>query len=449
MRKLILISLTLLIVSIPTFAGGIITNTNQHVSFLRMLARGASIDIDGVYSNPAGLAFLDEGFYLAVNAQSAYQTRVIDATFPLFTEPNNTRRYKGTASAPFVPSFQAAYKRGDWVFSGSFAVTGGGGKASFSSGLPMFDARVMTGLAADKTLQGLAASVGKKVSDLYTISSSMDGKQYIFGVQLGMTYKITDYLSVFGGGRMNYVSGGYEGYLDAKLKPEYGDKPLAQIGLDCDQSGWGVTPIIGADVKLGKFNVGLKYEFITSLNIENKTRKNTDPDGALADYKNGVNTPNDIPALFTAALGYELLPTLRATIEYHNFADKQAGMSLGKQKTLTSGTHEYLIGAEWDVTKRVSLSGGYQKTDYGLSADFQSDVSFYCDSYAVGFGTAIKLNPKLKLNLAYYWTTYADFTKDVAAGTPGSGGYNGTGMAGKDVYSRTNKAFGVGFDYKF
>lgn len=57
MRKFSLIGIAMLIVSIPTFAGGILTNTNQHVSFLRMLARGASIDIDGVYSNPAGLAF--------------------------------------------------------------------------------------------------------------------------------------------------------------------------------------------------------------------------------------------------------------------------------------------------------------------------------------------------------------------------------------------------------
>ena len=44
------VSYTHLIVSIPTFAGGLLTNTNQHVAFLRMLARGASIDIDGVYS---------------------------------------------------------------------------------------------------------------------------------------------------------------------------------------------------------------------------------------------------------------------------------------------------------------------------------------------------------------------------------------------------------------
>ncbi len=58
MRKFSLISIAMLIVSIPTFAGDYLTNTNQNAAFLRMIARGASIDVDGVYSNPAGLAFL-------------------------------------------------------------------------------------------------------------------------------------------------------------------------------------------------------------------------------------------------------------------------------------------------------------------------------------------------------------------------------------------------------
>ena len=41
MRKISLISIAMLIVSIPTFAGGLLTNTNQHPAFLRMLSRGA------------------------------------------------------------------------------------------------------------------------------------------------------------------------------------------------------------------------------------------------------------------------------------------------------------------------------------------------------------------------------------------------------------------------
>ena len=46
MRKNFLIGFVMLIVSIPTFAGDYLTNTNQNAAFLRMIARGASIDIE-------------------------------------------------------------------------------------------------------------------------------------------------------------------------------------------------------------------------------------------------------------------------------------------------------------------------------------------------------------------------------------------------------------------
>src|SRR3712207_7008764 len=51
------------------WAGGLLTNTNQNVAFDRMLSREASIGIDGVYSNPAGVAFLNDGFHLSLNWQ--------------------------------------------------------------------------------------------------------------------------------------------------------------------------------------------------------------------------------------------------------------------------------------------------------------------------------------------------------------------------------------------
>ena len=441
MRKISLIGFVMLIVSIPTFAGGLLTNTNQHVSFLRMLARGASIDIDGVYSNPAGLAFLPgDGLYLSLNGQSAYQTRNISTTFPLFPEEGNRRYYKGTASAPFIPSFQGAYKKGDWTISGSFAVVGGGGKASFDDGLGMFDSMIMGNISQ--------ASGGQITPSMYSINSAMDGSQFIYGVQLGLSYKINDWLSVFAGGRMNYFSGGYEGFLTATVNsniPNLGGTELAAIELDCDQTGWGITPILGADVKLGKWNIGLKYEFLTNLTLENKTRKAEvrasgvampdDELNPLASFKDGVNTPSDIPALLTAAVGYEILPTLRASVEYHHFFDKAAGMAGGKEKALKHGTHEFLLGAEWDVTKQLTLSGGFQRTDYGLADDFQSDISFSCDSYSLGFGAAIKMTKHLTMNVAYFWTNYSDYDKITATGST--------------TYSRTNKVFGLGVDYKF
>ena len=442
MKKLLFISAATLCISFPTFAGDYLTNTNQNAAFLRMIARGASIDIDGVYSNPAGLSFLShEGCYLSLTGQSAYQAREIDATFPLFQQADGTdgsRLYKGTASAPFIPSFQGLYKKDNWVISASFAITGGGGKASFSNGLPMFDALAM-GMIYQQT-------GGQVTPQMYDINTSMDGKQYIYGVQLGLSYKINDWLSVFAGGRMNYVKSGYEGYLKAYMKESLGGAQLANLELDCDQSGWGLTPIIGVDAKLGRWNLAAKYEFKTNLNIENQTHTlevpTGTPEAVIKPYADGEQTPSDIPAYLSVAAGYEILPNLRASVEYHFYDDKHAGMLNDRQKTLKHGTHEYLAGMEWDITKRLTVSGGFQKTNYGLSDDFQTDTSFSCDSYSLGFGARVNLTQAWSIDVAYFWTHYNKYTKETDS-------YNGTGLKGTDIYNRTNKVFGLSLNYKF
>ncbi len=78
MNKLkFVLSGTLLSTAMAVNAGGILTNTNQSVSFLRNPARDGVIAIDGVYSNPAGVAFLPKGIHLSFNNQSAFQTRTI------------------------------------------------------------------------------------------------------------------------------------------------------------------------------------------------------------------------------------------------------------------------------------------------------------------------------------------------------------------------------------
>ena len=460
MKKKVVLGAALMMMPIVSFAGGYLTNTNQHAAFLRSLSRGAAIDVDGAFSNPAGLSFLPtDGFRVGVSIQSAFQTRDIDASFgtyagfdpvnkvPTVSDTPYKKYYKGKAAAPVIPSVFAAYKKGDWTLSGFFAITGGGGKASFDDGLPMFESAAMAGIFQE-SLKQFVQTGGKSpivTPNMYTINSAMDGRQYIYSVQLGLGYKITDWLSAFAGGRMNYFSGNYDGYLDATLKQDLGGADLMNLALDCDQTGWGLTPVLGVDIKYGKFNFGAKYEFKTNLNIENNTKKLDYPDSAedlVGAYKHGVNTPNDIPSMLSVAASYQFLPMLKASVEYHFFDDKKAGMAGGKQKSLERGTNEYLFGLEWDVIDRLTISGGAQITDYGLSDGFQSDVSFSCDSYSLGFGAKVMLSQKVALNVGYMWTNYRDYTKK-------SEDYCGTKLPGVNVYSRTNKVFGLSLDYAF
>ena len=100
---------TLMAVTETVMAGGLLTNTNQNVAFLRNPARDAAIGIDGVYSNPAGVVFLGEGIHLSLNLQNAHQTRKIKTDFPLFNfnmknPGNSVHEFEGKADAPIIPS---------------------------------------------------------------------------------------------------------------------------------------------------------------------------------------------------------------------------------------------------------------------------------------------------------------------------------------------------------
>lgn len=117
MKKKVVLGAALMMMPLVSFAGGYLTNTNQHAAFLRSLSRGAAIDIDGALSNPAGLSFLPtDGFRVGVSIQSAFQTRDIDASFSTYNgfDPVNKvptvsdvpykKYYKGKAAAPVIPS---------------------------------------------------------------------------------------------------------------------------------------------------------------------------------------------------------------------------------------------------------------------------------------------------------------------------------------------------------
>ena len=171
--------------------------------------------------------------------------------------------------------------------------------------------------------------------------------------------------------------------------------------------------------------------------------------GKIAAYLPNVETRYDMPAMLSVAVGYEFTDKLRTTAEYHFFDDKHAKMAGNRQDELAGGTNEFLLGVEYDINDKFTISCGGQRTDYGLSDNYQMNTSFACDSWSVGLGGAWNVTEKIRLNAGYFCTIYSDYNKSFAAGTPGSGGYYSTGFAAKETYSRTNNVIGVGVDYKF
>ena len=236
MKKIVLSLIAFTMTSVSAIAGGILTNTNQSVLFLKNPARDAAIGLDGVYSNPAGVAFMPEGFHVAFNWQYAHQTRTITSTNPVFAlgkknEGKTIKEFQGVADAPIIPSLQAAYNKGNWSVQFNFSVPGGGGSCEFADGLGSFESVVGSiaskFMALDQTaaqLNGLTtmltplytmfgATAPTAISSTgvsgYDMNSYMQGRQYYFGFQLGTAYKIKENLSVYGGLRLLYGSATY------------------------------------------------------------------------------------------------------------------------------------------------------------------------------------------------------------------------------------------------
>ena len=225
MKTRTLLAGMLLAAATTATAGGILTNTNQSIDFLRNPARDAAIGLDGVYSNPAGVAFLPEGFHLGFNWQYAHQTRTITSTNDLFrlgikNNGNSEKAFKGVADAPFIPSIQAAWNKGDWSWQLNFSVPGGGGKCEFDNGLGSFETAVgaitqklmATSTMLNQSLAPFNASVPAVTG--YDADAYMKGQQYYFGLQLGAARKINDHLSVYGGLRLLYGMATYEARLN-------------------------------------------------------------------------------------------------------------------------------------------------------------------------------------------------------------------------------------------
>ena len=466
MKKFLLIGAAALMVSNSTFAGGILTNTNQNAAYLRNPARDAVIAIDGVYSNPAGIAFLPQGFHLSVSWQAAFQKRQIDATGQMFQMNANNqsadRYFEGTAKAPVIPSFQAAYVINDkWSVSGQFAIGGGGGKCEFDNGLPMFE-------------ELIGGAVAQNGGTSYALNQQLTGKQYFFGLQLGATYRLAENFSVFGGLRGVLASCGYEGAIAnikangmtaaeysalskqaAEAAAQYAQLGMAaeaaqyqaaavqagtvaaMIGdynLDCSQSGFGITPIIGLDWNLGKLNLAAKYEFRTKIELKNESTNSANVDALMPAYADGGKVRSDIPALLTLGAQYQLTDAVRAMGGFHYYWDKDAK---GSPIQKGDNTWEALLGIEWDVNDKIMLSLGGQRTDYNFDDADMSDINFNTPNYAICLGGAYKFSEKMKLNVGYMHSFYEDHKVT-----------NATSGVTRN-YTRKNDVIGVSLDITF
>ena len=492
MKKSFLSFIVFTMTSVSAMAGGILTNTNQSVLFLKNPARDAAIGLDGVYSNPAGVVFMPEGFHIAFNWQYAHQTRTITSINPVFAlgrknGGSDTKIFEGVADAPIIPSLQAAYNTGNWSMQFNFSVPGGGGQCEFADGLGSFESVV--GSIANM-LQPLGAQG-------YDMNGYMRGRQYYYGIQLGAAYKVKPNFSVYGGLRLLYGDATYKakisnievktagGYIDfsdfmmsatgtvennlALVNTAIGQYEAAGVtvpedilakkaqlentqaslnklqkyaqgvNLLCNQTSLGIAPIIGVDYKFGQFNVAAKYEFKTQIRMKNESTVNEASEiAAVSKFRDTEEVNEDAPALLTVGLQWKPVESVSLNAGYHHYYDKDASWYNNTQDLLDGGTNEYLAGVEWDINDRLNVSAGGQLTRYQLTDAYMNDMSFVVNSYSLGFGFSYKATEKITLTAAYFQTNYENYDRVTS-----------TEPRVSDSFTRTNRVLGLGVQVDF
>ena len=383
---------------------GILTNGNQSAAYVRLLARHASLEVDAVYYNPAGLVKLSDDFHLSLNNQYISQDKTIINGFPLL----NSSEYVGEVRVPVFPDVYGVYKKGRMAFSFGFGPNAGGGSADFKKGLPSFEIPF-------STLPSLISSMGVPTT-AYQLDMAFKGVSVFFGYQVNLSLAVSDVLSFGLGGRLIQARNDYEGHISGiMINPQHpllnptggfmsaydfftaiGQPTYAALVADKNvkvkQTGSGFTPILSLNYTPNEALVlSLRYEFNTKLELKNKT---TEDDTGL--FPDGYVFRNDIPALLAAGLRYSVSPAVRTYFSFTHFFDKSANWD-GREELVNKNSYEMALGLEYDLSKVITASAGYQRTNYSLSDAYQTDLDHELSCDTVGGGFRFKVTDKLNL----------------------------------------------------
>jgi long-subunit fatty acid transport protein len=480
MKRLNLLVVGMLMSSAFLFAGGLVTNTNQSAAWARTLSRNASLDIDGVYFNPAGLGFMSNGLHLSLSNQSIFQTRTITSSYP-FLE-GTPKSYEAELTAPLFPSIYAAYKMDKWTFSAGFNIIGGGGSADFKTGLPSFEIPVAS---LQPIIESLMAPLPSGLEG-YNMNASFKGSSAYFGYQVGATYAINDLISVAIGGRLVTASNSYEGELTGITlqAPAFGgavtagnylrgvatslpsdpaydparaalntaagqlDVTTADAYLDAVQKGTGFTPIIGVNLHLSDMiNIAARYEHHTKIELTNETE--VDDVGMFPD---GEKVRADLPGMFAFGAQVKPLKKLSASIGIDYFLDKSAyygnvdesGEQINNETTVDENGFSIHGCLEYKLLGILGLSAGYSYANNGVNDAYQSDLSYALKSNTVGGGVFVDLGEMITINAGVTYVMYDDYSKSQTYELTPSALVPYT-----DTYAKNTMIFAVGIDFSF
>lgn len=404
-RLLIALLFTGLMCPAVVLAGGIVTNSNQSASYVRMLARDASTSIDAVYYNPAGLTKLADGFHLSLSNQSIFQKKTIENKFSKLKDG----KYIGDVAAPLFPDVYAVYKKGKFAFGFGLTPNAGGGSAKYNTGLPSFEIPVS---AIPATLS-LPAN-GITTTD-YSADINFEGTSVFWGAQVNASYAVTDMLSLSAGVRMIYAKNTYSGYLkNIMINPDL-PVSITDAGLQAKYAGT-MVPATEFFSDMSTYLGGVSTQL---ANTAVSLQPVIDGGGGSVLLSNGT----------AAGLSALQVATLQGTITA--LGGNPAGMTIAQTQGFFSGASA-TYGAKSDAMAANSVA----------TADKEVDAEQNGTGYTPILGANLTIGEKLNIAFKYEFKTKLTLTNKTKV--------DGTGLFtdGAKFRSDIPAILSVGIGYK-
>jgi len=444
MKKLVLLAISAVIVSSSLMAGGIMTNTNQSAAYARMLARNASLGIDAVYYNPAGLTKLGNGLYFSLNNQSIFQTKDVVNSYSYL----NASKFTGIVKAPLFPGIYAAYKMNKFAFSFGFNPVGGGGGATYDTGLPSFE------MGISDLVPSLNAKAG--VTD-YQATVNFEGASTYFGYQAGISYEINPAVSVYAGVRYVTAKNTYVGSIkDIKINPTIagtsysGDFMRAdlfgtqQAAYYTGVAGQYTTAATGAgglaDAGLGTYTFAQAQAagFISAA-------QQAAFEGALLAVGQPANTPIATAELvYTATAGQATAGAAQMTGMAAKTGDADVDVvQTGKGITPIIGVNLTLaekltLAIKYEFLTKIELTNETNEDGTGTFVDGAKSRSDMPAMISIGAAYPVTEKFKASLGFNYYFDKGADYSKKDTLGNY---------VANKDVIDNNYYELALGLEY--
>ncbi|MHC6202323.1 OmpP1/FadL family transporter [Breznakiellaceae bacterium SP9] len=443
----LMLSLCFLMAASGLFAGSIDYLSNQSANWQMTPSRNAATDdADIANFNPAGTVFLPKGLSLNLSNQFLFKfyhndNETSGTMKNLLGDSNKDLTPK--VLTPLLPNLYAVYNFGQ-LGMGNLAVylqagvVAGGGTLEYSDG----------NAATTFMLGGLSAQLLQSGISTGPISSqSLEASSIYYNIGLGGAYSfLDDKLSVSLGARMVIARKSF--ILEASYNPGY------NVTADFEYNAFGVTPIIGFDVRPIKgLTIAARYEIETQLEFEYQENKisgslATAGKGLLnnAGIADGKKINYNLPHLIGLGVEYQINDALAVSTSENIYLLSVADYGENTGDYFGVG-YDIAVGATYKILENLKLGAGINYTESGAKDKYFEDTATLfnasanpaLDSVSFGLGATYSFKFGLDATISCLFSHY--LPQDYSFSTQV---FTDSGTYEKDVFM-----MGIGLSYHY